>query len=145
MSPSPDRRRRQRGFSLIEAVMTTGLVTVGLLGLQASTLLLTRLAKAADYTSASTGLAAKQLEILRSMPLDANGHIPGSYGGGSYSPNGNAGGPISIAWSVSANDTPRPGLKTVTVIAAWTDGLGPHTDVVAGYVRCSTVPCRVYW
>ncbi len=125
--------------------MTTGLVTMGLLGLQASTLLITRLAKSADSASAATGLASKQLERVRSMPLDAAGHVPGSYDGGSYYPNGNQGGPIAVAWSVSANDVPRPGLKTVVVTASWTDGLGTRSAQVAGYVRCSTVPCRVYW
>jgi len=145
MSRSADRRRARRGFSLIEAVVTTGLLSVGLLGLQASSILLTRLAKEADSTSAATGLGSKQLEILRSMPLDPPGHIPGSYDGGYYYPNGTQGGPINVSWTVSANDTPRSGLKTVTVTSTWTDPLGAHTAVVAGYVRCSTVPCRVYW
>jgi hypothetical protein len=130
---------------LIEAVVTTGIVAVGLLGLQASSVLMTRLAKQADSTSAATGLGSKQWEILRSMPLDANGHIPGSYNGGNYYPNGNSGGPINVSWTVSANDTPRSGLKTVTVTSSWTDPLGSHTALVGGYVRCSTVPCRVYW
>jgi Tfp pilus assembly protein PilV len=145
MSRSADHRRPQRGFSLIEAVVTTALVSFGLLGLQASSVLLTRLAKEADSTSAATGLGSKQLEILRSMPLDAVGHIPGSYDGGNYYPNGNSGGPINVSWTVSANDTPRAGLKTVTVTSTWTDGLGTRSASLGGYVRCSTVPCRVYW
>src|SRR5262245_28999226 len=119
MSLSASRRPAERGFSLVEALVTTGIVAVGLLGLQARTILMTRLAKQADSTSAATGLGSKQLEILRSMPLDPPGHIPGSYDGGYYYPNGSTGGPINVSWTVSANDTPRAGLKTVTVTSAW--------------------------
>jgi len=140
------KRRRSGGFSLIEAVVTAGLVSVGLLGLSASTLLITKTAKAADNTSAATALATKQLELLRSMPLDADPqHKPGNYDGGTYQPNGNQGGPIAITWVVSDRDVPRPGLKTITVSANWGDSAAAsHTMAMSGYVRCSTVPCRVY-
>jgi Tfp pilus assembly protein PilV len=124
------RRARQRGVSLVEAVVTAGLIGVGLLGLSASTLTVTRAAKSADMTSAATALATRRLELLRSMPLGASGH----------SPNGNQGGPITINWVVSAKNQPRSGLKTVTVTAAWTDPAS-HSLQVAGYVRCPNVPC----
>jgi hypothetical protein len=79
------------------------------------------------------------------MPLDANpGHRPGSYTVGSYYPNGNQGGPISVSYVVSALDTPRMGLKTVRVQATWIDAKGSHTLSQASFIRCSTIPCRVY-
>ena len=135
-----NRRARQRGLSLVEAVVTAGLISVGLLGLSASTLMVTRSAKSADMTSAATALSMRQLEAIRSMPLGAAGHAPGTYSGGTYSPNGNQGGPVSIGWVVSAMNQPRAGLKTVTVTAAWTDSK-PHMLQVAGFVRCPNVPC----
>ncbi len=138
-------RRGQRGFQLVEAVVTTALMSIGLLGLSASSVMLTRIAKVADSTGAATSLATKQLETLRSMPLDAVPyHRPGSYTVGSFYPNGNSGGVISIGYVVSALDTPVAGLKTITVTASWTEMNKAHSAVVAGYVRCSTVPCRVY-
>lgn len=139
------RRRRQAGFQLVEAVMTASLLGIGLLGLSASSLVVTRSAKLSDSSSAATSLVTKQLELVRSMPLDANpGHRPGTYTMGSYYPNGNQGGPISVSYIVSGLDTPRLGLKTVRVLASWTDAKGGHTLEQAGFVRCSTIPCRVY-
>jgi Tfp pilus assembly protein PilV len=139
------RRRRQGGFQLVEALVTTSLMTIGLLGLSASSVMLTRIAKVADSTGAATSLVTKQLELLRSMPLDAVPyHRPGSYTVGSYYPNGNSGGPIAITYVVSAVDTPVSGLKTATVTGTWTEASKTHTAQVAGFVRCSTVPCRVY-
>ena len=139
------KRRRQGGFQLVEALVTTSLMTIGLLGLSASTVMLPRVAKVPDSTGAATSLATKQLELLRAMPLDAVPyHRPGTYTVGSYYPNGNSGGPISIGYVMSAIDTPVTGLKTATVTATWFESGKTHTTQVAGYVRCSTVPCRVY-
>jgi Tfp pilus assembly protein PilV len=138
------KRRRQAGFQLVEAVVTAALMGIGLLGLSASSVLVTRASKSADSTGAATSLATKRLELLRSMPLDAPGHIPGNYSGGAFYPNGNPGGVINVNWVVSARDVPTWGLKTITVTATWTDPSGTHAAPVAGIVRCSTVPCRVY-
>jgi Tfp pilus assembly protein PilV len=139
------RRRRQGGFQLVEALVTTSLMTIGLLGLSASTIMLTRVAKVADSTGAATSIATKQLETLRAMPLDAvPHHRPGNYTVGNYYPNGQSGGPIAIAYVVSAMDTPTFGLKTATVTGRWWEAGRWHSAVVAGLIRCSTVPCRVY-
>lgn len=125
--------------------MATSLVSLGLLGLSASSLMITRSAKNADSTSAATSLVTKQLEAVRSMPLDANpGHRPGNYSVGSYYPNGNQGGPMTVTYTVSGLDVPRLGLKTVMVEATWTDAKGPHSLKQGGFIRCSTIPCRVY-
>jgi Tfp pilus assembly protein PilV len=144
-SRSAKRPRRQGGFSIVEVLVATSLVTIGLLGLSASTLLITRSGKTADWTSAATALATKRLELLRSEPLDADpDHKPGTYTGGTFSPSGASGGPISVNWVVSDRDVPISGLKTITVTSSWTDGQGTHAAQMAGFVRCSTVPCRVY-
>ena len=125
--------------------MTTSLLSIGLLGLSASSLIVTRAAKGADSSSAATSLTVKTLEAVRSMPLDANpGHRPGTYTMGSYYPNGNQGGPISVSYWVSGLDIPRMGLKTVNVTATWNDAKGAHSLVESAFIRCSTIPCRVY-
>ena len=136
------RRRRQAGFQLVEAVVAASLMSIGLLGMGVSSVMLTRIAKTADSTGAATSLATKELDLLRAMPQDSAAHQPGSYTVGSYYPNGQSGGVIGIGYVVSALDTPTFGLKTVTVTAAWTEQGSSHTAAVAGYVRCSTVPCR---
>jgi len=133
-------RHGQRGISLAEVVATAGLLGVCLLGMSSSSVLITRTAKSADMTSAATALATQQLELLRSMPLNAAGLTPGNYSGGTFSPSGTAGGPIALSWVISAKDTPSWGLKTATVTATWTDSRS-HTVTLAAFVRCATLPC----
>jgi hypothetical protein len=52
--------------------------------------------------------------------------------------------PITVGWVMSDRDQPIAGLKTVTVTSAWTELGKTRSEWVMGYVRCSTVPCRVY-
>ena len=136
------RPRKVRGISLLEALAATGFVAVALLAFAGNSLSLTRGLKTADSVSAGTALGVQKLEQLRSTPLGAAGLATGLY----YDPanplkaDGTGGGTFSRSWSVSAKDTPRFGLKTVTVTVAWTDSK-PHSTAVAAYVRCSTIPC----
>ncbi len=53
---------------------------------------------------------------------------------------GTPGGKFNRSWSVSANNSPTWGLKTVTVTVAWTDSRS-HSTSVAAYVRCANIPC----
>src|SRR6059058_1396538 len=130
--PSADRRRRarSRGFSLLDALAGLTFIAVSLLGLSAASVSLNRNSKGADSTSAGTALAQQKLEQLRSMPLGAT----------ELKPDGTSGGIFDRSWTVSLNDTPRVGLRTVTVTVAWTDSRS-HSTQVASYVRCSTIPC----
>jgi hypothetical protein len=50
------------------------------------------------------------------------------------------GGIFNESWVVSAPDTPDFGLKTVVVTVSGNDPL-PHQTQLAGFVRCSVVPC----
>src|SRR5512139_2325929 len=90
---SARRRRNQAGVSLIEALVTMGIMSVGVLGLSASAIELSRTAKWADMNSAATALATRQLEVLRSMPLGSAAHAPGNYSAGTMQANATAGGP----------------------------------------------------
>jgi len=136
-------RARQAGVSLLEALAATAFLGVALLAFAANSISLTRSAKTADSTSAAHALAQEQLERLRSMPLGAAGLAPGAYtdAGNPLTADGLAGGIFSRTWTVSANNTPTWGLKTVTVAVAWTDPSATHTTRVAAFVRCATIPC----
>ena len=135
-------RRHTRGLSLLEALAVTGLLSTALLALAASSITATRTEKAADSTSAATALALQKLEQLRSMPLGAAQLTPGLY----YDPSnplradGTGGGRFRRSWQVSPNDTPRFGLRLVTVTVEWADSQSRATRVAA-YVRCSKIPC----
>ena len=127
---------------MLDALAATGLMSVALLGFSADSINLTRQAKLSDGTSAGTALAVQKLEQLRSLPLGATGLASGSYSdAGTLAADGTAGGPYTRAWTVSAKDSPRSGLKTVSVSVTWRDASQQHTTQMAAYVRCSTVPC----
>ena len=136
-------RRRSRGISLLEALVATSFLGIALMAFGQNSVSLTRSAKAADMTSAAHALAQHQIERLRSMPLGAAGLTPGAYadGGNPLRADGSAGGgKYNRTWTVSANDVPTWGLKTVTVRVCWAP-YGNHCTSVAAYVRCSNVPC----
>jgi Tfp pilus assembly protein PilV len=127
---------------LLEALAATTFLAVGLLGLAGSTVTVTRSTKTADGLAAANALAVQKLEQLRSMPLGAAQLASGQYtdAANPLRADGTAGGVYTRAWSVSANNTPTFGLKTVTVTVSWQDSR-PHTTQVAAYVRCSAIPC----
>ena len=136
-------RARSRGFSLLDALAGVTFIAVAILGLSAASVSVTRNSKGADSTSAATALAQQKLEQLRSMPLNATQLDPGIYydAGNKLKADGTSGGTFDRSWLVSLKDTPRPGLKTVTVTVAWTDSRS-HSTQVASYVRCNAVPCQ---
>jgi len=117
------------------------MLSIAIMGFAAGSVSLTRASKNADSTSAASGLAQERLEMLRSLPLGALQHTTGSYAdASSVKADGTANGPYMRTWTVSQKDTPRAGLKTITVTVAWHDPLA-HTTKMAAFVRCSRVPC----
>ena len=135
-------RRSAGGFSLLEAVAATAFLAVALMAFAANTIWLTHDEKTADSTSAAHALAQQKLEQLRSMPLGAVEVATGAYTdpANPLGADGTAGGTFSRTWSVSANNTPTLGLRTVTVKVSWRD-TGLHITTLAAYIRCSTIPC----
>ena len=135
--------RGERGLSIIDALAATAVVGAALLLLGANTVVMARSTKTADAAAAATGLAREQIERLRSMPLGAPGHNPGTFNdpGNPMNADGTPGGIFGRSWQVSASNIPAPGLRTAQVFVTWTDGSGPHTVQLAAYLRCATVPC----
>jgi len=135
------KRHGQAGVSLIEALVTMGIMSAGVLGLSASAIELSRVAKWADMNSAATALATKQLESIRSMPLGSAAHTPGDYSAGALGANGTAGGPYTVSWVVSGINTPTDGLKQVIVTTSWTQYNKARQVQVGALVRCTKTPC----
>jgi Tfp pilus assembly protein PilV len=136
------RRRPARGLGLVEILVSIGISAVVLLGFAANTIAVARAHGVSRNAAVATALAQQQIEALRSLPLGAPGLTPGNYTDedNPLAADGSAGGVFTRTWTVSADDTPALGLKTVTVTVSWTD-YSTHQAAVAAYVRCSTVPC----
>jgi Tfp pilus assembly protein PilV len=135
-------RRGAAGFSLVEILVSISFTSVVLLGFAANTIYVARAGKVSNNVATATTLAQQQLEHLRSLPLGAPALASGTYtdDDNPLAADGAPGGIFQRTWTVSADDVPEAGLKTVTVMVAWTD-YGPHQTRIASYVRCSTVPC----
>ena len=144
MRPEPrkTRKARARGFSLVEALAATTLLAVAMMALNMTSISLARGTKTADGYGVATALATEQLEIVRAMPVGSAGHNPGSYASADnpLTADGQAGGKYTRTWTVSANDVPANGIRTVTVTVSWTD-YEPHSLQLAGFVRCQNLPC----
>src|SRR5437867_8447072 len=114
---APDPRRSTRGVSAVEALTAIALLGVGLCALAVNSVAGTHRVKTSDSIAAAHALAQQKLEQLRSMPLGSPQHAPGQY----YDPannlkaDGTSGGKFNRSWQVSLKDTPRFGLKTITV------------------------------
>ena len=136
------RRRGTRGSSLLEALGTMAFIAIGVGGFVVNSVSLTRIDKTADSVTAATALAQQQLEALRALPLGAAQLATGVYSDASnpLRADGSSGGVFQRTWTVSGNDTPRAGLRSVTAVVSWTDSRA-HSTRLAAYVRCSTIPC----
>jgi len=108
----------------------------------ANTISLTHNEKSADSTSAAHALAQQKLEQLRSMQLGAAALNPNIYidPANPLQADGTTGGTFTRRWTVSPNDSPGPGLRTVTVTVSWRD-TRLHATTLASYIRCSAIPC----
>jgi Tfp pilus assembly protein PilV len=135
-------RRGTRGSSILEALGTIAFIGIAVGGFAVNSVSLTRIDKTAASVTEATALAQQQLEALRALPLGAAQLAPGVYTdpANPLAADGGGGGVFDRSWTVSGNDAPRAGLRTVTVRVSWTDSQ-PHSTRVAAYVRCSTIPC----
>jgi hypothetical protein len=126
----------------LEAVAATAFLAVALMAFAANTIWLTRDEKSADSTSAAHALAQQKLEQLRSTPLGAAQVATGLYTdpANPLRADGTGGGTFTRTWTVSPNNTPTFGLRTVTVRVSWQDTRS-HFTTLAAYIRCSTIPC----
>jgi len=135
-------RHGARGFSLLEGVVATSFLALVLMAFAANTVSLTHNEKSADSTTAGHALAQQKLEQLRSLPLGAAAVAPGIYldPANPLQADGTAGGTFTRRWTVSSNDQPSAGLRTVTVTVTWRD-TRLHSTTLASYIRCSAIPC----
>jgi hypothetical protein len=126
---------------MLEALAAAAVLGGGLLMLTSAAIQLTHDEKHVDWVNAAHGLVQQKLEDLETLGI-------GSLNTGTFNDpstlkaDGTNSGPFTRSWTVSANDVPDQGLRTVTVSVSWRDSLqGLHTTSAAGFVRCANIPC----
>ena len=126
---------------MLEALAAAAVLGGGLLMLTSAAIQLTRDEKHVDWTNAGHGLVQQKLEDLETLGIGSL--APGTFSDATtLKSDGTANGPFTRSWTVSANNVPVMGLRTVTVSVRWYDSLsGQHTTSAAGYVRCANIPC----
>jgi Tfp pilus assembly protein PilV len=133
-------RRWDAGFSLLEALAASSFLALALMAFAANTITLTHNEKSADSTSAAHALAQQKLEQLRSLALGAVATGNFTDPSNPMKADGTASGTFNRTWTVSGDDVPTLGLRTVTVSVSWTDTRA-HTTSLSAYIRCSRNPC----
>lgn len=126
---------------MLEALAGAAVLGGGLLMLTSAAIQLTHDEKHVDWTNAAHSLVQQKLEDLQTLGLGALN--PGTFNdANTLKANGTANGPFTRSWTVSANDTPAWGLRTVTVTVSWRDSLkGLHRTSAGAFVRCTNIPC----
>jgi prepilin-type N-terminal cleavage/methylation domain-containing protein len=96
----------ERGFSLVEVIAAMVILTIGVVGLAASTTAITRLTGQGGLTGNSAAVAASRFDVLRATPC-------ASLAGGTATT-----GKFSEAWSVATVSNLRNVIDSVTYTAS---------------------------
>jgi prepilin-type N-terminal cleavage/methylation domain-containing protein len=97
----------ERGFSLVEVIAAMVILTIGVMGLAASTTAITRLTGQGGLTGNSAAVAASRFDILRSTPC-ASISASGSSTSGKF----------SEKWGVTTSGNLKSVVDSVTYIAS---------------------------
>ena len=112
---------RERGFSLVELMVAILILTVGILGLAATSAQVEQMMGWGDRIGGSAMAASARLETLRATPC-ASLASSGSSTSGIY----------SLSWTVTASGT----LRTITVTVTYPNGRSARSDVYQTLRSC---------
>ena len=112
------RLRNTKGFTLLEALITIVIVSIGMLGVASLQIMAIKGGSFGQHTTVASTLAQNKMEHLRQVTFDTV-----ASGNDTYLDQVN-GVTYTRQWIVQ-NDAPQPGMKTVEVRITWT---GPQTN-----------------
>ncbi len=124
--------KNQRGFTLIELMVTLVISVLGLLGVLAMHTTLSRGASMTDETQEALSFGTRAVETLRAMRVDqmtASITAPGSLPPFSKSAYATSTGRTGVAYTADVAVTEVPGtagLWRLRVEVSWTEGGEPH-------------------
>lgn len=134
-----DQMKRQMGFTLIEVFFAIFIIVFVLFALNKMTVLVMRSNSLNDNTSSAIDLAQDKIEELKSaLPTSAilldlqtanNNDLSSTTNFDFQESNidglGRPGGIYTRTWNI-ANNSPKPGMKSVAIIVTWMDQMGDH-------------------
>lgn len=114
------RRRRERGFTIVEILVAMTILSIGLLGIVGLQLIATNSSGYSRRATEAAILAEHKLEELRTTPIDeiASGEDVVDASGMPTED-----GPFTRTWTVTWNSD----LGNVSVRVAWSDSGGDHS------------------
>ena len=121
------RLRDTKGFTLLEALITIVIVSIGMLGVASLQIMAIKAGSFGQQTTVASTLAQNKMEHLRQVTFDtvANGND-------TYVDHVN-GVAYTRQWIVQ-NDTPQPGMKTVEVRITWTGPQANRSIAISGLI-----------
>lgn len=117
-------RARERGFTVIEALVVVTLMAVAFSGVAVSGIVAVRADTKSHLESAATALAQARLDQLRTLPHDHSAWTAGDHTEEQLAENGTSqtGGLFTRRWAVELDYNGHDALSRVTVTVAWNEG-----------------------
>ncbi|MBS3757462.1 MAG: prepilin-type N-terminal cleavage/methylation domain-containing protein [Desulfobacterales bacterium] len=110
---------RNKGFTLIEAVVAIGILAIGILAVASMQLTAFKGNRSARRQTEAVSLAAQRLEELAALPYEDARLAGGSHRESDVGPAGQ----YNLDWIVE-NNSPLAGIKTITLTVSWNSGGG---------------------
>ena len=117
-------RRRQRGFTIVEALVVAALMSIALSGITMASIMSVRADTKSHKEATATGLAQAKLDALRTLPHDNAAWSSGSHSEAHLGESGatESNGLYTRTWSVVANYNNLNGLTRVAATVSWSEG-----------------------
>jgi prepilin-type N-terminal cleavage/methylation domain-containing protein len=117
-------RQRQRGFTIVEALVVAALMSIALSSITMASIMSTRADTKSHRQSVATALAQAKLDQMRTLP---HGNAAWSSGAHSEAHLGESGasqlnGLYTRQWTVVLNYNNLRGLSRVTATVSWNEG-----------------------
>ena len=114
----------ERGFSLVEVMIAMVILTVGILGLAASSAAVTKMTAEGSRSGSAAGVAASRFEMLRATAaVSCIGLAAGTATTGRF----------SESWTLTTSGLMRIVTETIT----YTSGQSTRTTVYSSYISCA--------
>ena len=128
---------REKGFTLLEVMISLVILSIGLLGLAALQLVAVKNNSFSSEMTYATMLAQQHAETLKSLPFSDSDLDPN---GNPHTTTGNSKGvQYTVTWDVT-NNSPDTDMKTVNLTVRWTSlRQGTESDAETVTARLRTI------